>query len=248
MSAKMEDPYIGMIFTHLASHCSFLQNSVQDQESLMQRTKDATRRITAHYADLSTFEICGHFDEALTFYRSLKDVYDPKAKMHEVSTPVRKMIFKVQQMASDAVDILGGSLPQVDVDMGATDMKAFAVPSRKAGGIELDIDRIFSEKVDILSDIDLETDSVISSTLKRTFKTICEKTRVETLSCKAYQQLHLDSAYIRSRLLHFVKDAHPLELLLDELMNSAADRCGNPVGLDPAFVHKCLLTGGGDDE
>jgi hypothetical protein len=61
MSSKMEEPYIGMIFTHLSSHCRLLQDGVHDQEHLMQKTKHATIRLTDHYADLSTFQICALF-------------------------------------------------------------------------------------------------------------------------------------------------------------------------------------------
>jgi hypothetical protein len=75
MSSKMEDPYIGNIFKLLSSHCPLLQSGVRDQQHLMQKTKNATTRLTDHYAGLNTFQICSPYNDVIAEYGKLKVCY-----------------------------------------------------------------------------------------------------------------------------------------------------------------------------
>jgi hypothetical protein len=109
--------------------------------------------------------------------------------------------------------------------------------SNVKGGVFLDIERVFSERVVIFSDdIQLNVPSLLFSIFKPFLKGIIECLRCLTFRHeKEFQQIQLDVQFLRIGVAYFIGDG-PMEnraivdALLDEVLVSASERCV----MDPA--------------
>lgn len=106
--------------------------------------------------------------------------------------------------------------------------------------LERDVAKLFKQKVEIFTKTDYTQTSVISAVVKMCLKSFQEYVRLETFSRSGFQQIQLDTQYLRDPLRDTVDDEAVVHFLLDEVCSAAAERCLDPVPLEPAILDKLI--------
>ena len=87
--------------------------------------------------------------------------------------------------------------------------------SRK--GVHVDIERIFTVKVQVFGSVDFTLESILLNLLKIAFKALIELVRQSNLNRRGYTQLQVDVQLVRQAISAFVRDGSVLENLLEEV-------------------------------
>ncbi|KAG8182200.1 hypothetical protein JTE90_004138 [Oedothorax gibbosus] len=98
------------------------------------------------------------------------------------------------------------------------------------------IQKLFSEKIEIFSAVEFSKVSVMTGIIKISLKTFLECVRLRTFSKFGLQQVQVDIHYLQLYLWHFVADENLVHVLLDEIMSSTVNRCLDPVLMEPSVV------------
>ncbi|GBM88074.1 Vacuolar protein sorting-associated protein 51 [Araneus ventricosus] len=109
-------------------------------------------------------------------------------------------------------------------------------PSTIDNSLMSNIQKLFSEKIEIFSTVEFSKVSVMTGIIKISLKTFLECVRLRTFSKYGLQQVQVDIHYLQLYLWHFVADENLVHVLLDEIMSSAVNRCLDPVLMEPSVV------------
>ncbi|GIY69203.1 vacuolar protein sorting-associated protein 51 homolog [Caerostris darwini] len=109
-------------------------------------------------------------------------------------------------------------------------------PSTIDNSLMSNIQKLFSEKIEIFSTVEFSKVSVMTGIIKISLKTFLECVRLRTFSKFGLQQVQVDIHYLQLYLWHFVADENLVHVLLDEIMSSAVNRCLEPVLMEPSVV------------
>lgn len=109
-------------------------------------------------------------------------------------------------------------------------------PSSVDHSLLSNIQKLFSEKIDIFTTVEFSRVSVMTGIIKIGLKTFLECVRLKTFSRYGLQQVQVDTHYLQLYLWRFVSDENLVHVLLDELMGSAIHRCYEPMLMEPSVV------------
>ncbi|XP_053675451.1 vacuolar protein sorting-associated protein 51 homolog [Anopheles nili] len=98
------------------------------------------------------------------------------------------------------------------------------------------IQRLFSEKIEIFAPVEFSKVSIITGVIKICLKTLLECVRLRTFSRYGLQQIQVDAHYLQMNLWRFVSDENLIHVLLDEILGSAVLRCLEPILMEPNAV------------
>uniref|UniRef100_A0A182NHQ4 Vacuolar protein sorting-associated protein 51 homolog n=1 Tax=Anopheles dirus TaxID=7168 RepID=A0A182NHQ4_9DIPT len=98
------------------------------------------------------------------------------------------------------------------------------------------IQRLFSEKIEIFAPVEFSKVSIITGIIKICLKTLLECVRLRTFSRYGLQQIQVDAHYLQMNLWRFVSDENLIHVLLDEILGSAVLRCHEPTLMEPNAV------------
>ncbi|POG78002.1 hypothetical protein GLOIN_2v1541000 [Rhizophagus irregularis DAOM 181602=DAOM 197198] len=87
------------------------------------------------------------------------------------------------------------------------------------------IDKLFSDRVEIYGIVEMSIVGIMMGIIKILLKTWIEMIRLNTLTNKSFQQLQVDSEYMRVKLWRFIEDEGIMNTMLQELASSAFKRC-----------------------
>ncbi|CAN7940584.1 unnamed protein product, partial [Ixodes pacificus] len=107
-------------------------------------------------------------------------------------------------------------------------------PSSVDHSLLSNIQKLFSEKIDIFTTVEFSRVSVMTGIIKIGLKTFLECVRLKTFSRYALQQVQVDTHYLQLYLWRFVSDENLVHVLLDEIMGSAIHRCFEPILMEPS--------------
>lgn len=110
--------------------------------------------------------------------------------------------------------------------------------SRFKSGMELEMERLWAKKLLVFDRIPFNRNRALVGILRIAFKALYEYMRDETFSKFGLQQIQVDCAFLQEAARDFVaaEDASTLEHLLDEVLNSATQRCNDPIKMEPEKV------------
>nr|ATG70778.1 VPS51 unhinged vacuolar protein sorting 51 [Cupressus gigantea] len=106
--------------------------------------------------------------------------------------------------------------------------------------LESHVAKLFKQKVEIFTKLEYTQESVISTIGKMCLKSFQEYVRLETFSRSGFQQIQLDTQFLRDPLKEVVEDEAIIDFLLDEVCAAAAERCLDPIPLEPAILDKLI--------
>lgn len=98
------------------------------------------------------------------------------------------------------------------------------------------IQKLFSEKIEIFSAVEFSKVSVLTGIIKISLKTFMECVRVRTFGRYGLQQIQVDTHYLQLYLWRFVTDENLVQVLLDEIVCSTVHRCLEPVMMEPSVI------------
>ncbi|KAJ6242910.1 vacuolar protein sorting-associated protein [Anaeramoeba flamelloides] len=101
--------------------------------------------------------------------------------------------------------------------------------------IENNIEKLFSNKIQIFENIEPNRDSIITGIGKVALKGFVESVRQTTFGTNGFNQIQVDSFFLRVALSKFIERS-VLNYLSDEIVDSASRRCLKPAKIDPSLV------------
>lgn len=94
--------------------------------------------------------------------------------------------------------------------------------------------------MELFTKIEYSQSSVLSAIVKIVLKSFEEFVRLETFSRSGFQQIQLDTQYLRAPLREYMDDETVVDTLLDEVCAAAAERCLDPTPLEPSVIDRIV--------
>ncbi|MCO5562521.1 hypothetical protein L7F22_016148 [Adiantum nelumboides] len=106
--------------------------------------------------------------------------------------------------------------------------------------LERDVAKLFKQKIEVFTKLEFTQTSVISAIIKMCLKSFQEYVRLETFSRSGFQQIQVDTQYLREALREVVDEEAIVHFLLDEVCSAAAERCLDAIPFEPAILDKLV--------
>ncbi|XP_054800485.1 vacuolar protein sorting-associated protein 51 homolog isoform X2 [Prosopis cineraria] len=106
--------------------------------------------------------------------------------------------------------------------------------------LESHLAKLFKQKVEIFSKVEYTQGSVVTTIVKLCLKSLQEFVRLQTFNRSGFQQIQLDIQFLRTPLREAVEDEAAMDFLLDEVIVAAAERCLDPIPLEPPILDKLI--------
>uniref|UniRef100_A0A1D1ZEC0 Vacuolar protein sorting-associated protein 51 homolog n=2 Tax=Anthurium amnicola TaxID=1678845 RepID=A0A1D1ZEC0_9ARAE len=106
--------------------------------------------------------------------------------------------------------------------------------------LESHLAKLFEQKMEIFTKIEHTEESVISTIVKLSLKSLQEFIRLQTFNRSGYQQIQLDIEFLKNPLKEIVHDEAAIDFLLKEVNNAAHERCLDPIPLEPPILDKLI--------
>ncbi|KAJ3449495.1 hypothetical protein M0812_05646 [Anaeramoeba flamelloides] len=101
--------------------------------------------------------------------------------------------------------------------------------------IESNIEKLFAEKIIIFENVNHDRDSIMTGIGKIVLKTFLESIRLRTFSTEGFNQIQIDSFFLRMALSKYI-DRTILNILSDEIIISTSSRCTDPIRLEQSII------------
>ncbi|KAK4418055.1 Vacuolar protein sorting-associated protein 51 [Sesamum alatum] len=108
--------------------------------------------------------------------------------------------------------------------------------------LETHLAKLFKQKMEIFTKVEQTQESVITTIVKLSLKSLQEFVRLQTFNRSGFQQIQLDVHFLKSTLKHIAEDEAAVDFLLDEVIVSTAERCLDPVPLEPPILDRLVQT------
>eukprot|EP00590_Aulacoseira_subarctica_P008720 CAMPEP_0172426826 /NCGR_PEP_ID=MMETSP1064-20121228/39287_1 /TAXON_ID=202472 /ORGANISM="Aulacoseira subarctica , Strain CCAP 1002/5" /LENGTH=739 /DNA_ID=CAMNT_0013170657 /DNA_START=42 /DNA_END=2261 /DNA_ORIENTATION=+ len=112
-----------------------------------------------------------------------------------------------------------------------------------ARGLQLDVERMFTEKAAIYSEVECSRDSVAAAIFRISLRAMIECSRLSVFSKYGYRSVQMDVELLRHMIPHYVgsEDAEKLFNLLDDVLFNASERCLDQEPLDEEILLTHLM-------
>ncbi|EYU38432.1 hypothetical protein MIMGU_mgv1a001602mg [Erythranthe guttata] len=106
--------------------------------------------------------------------------------------------------------------------------------------LESHLAKLFKQKMEIFTKIDHTQESVITTIVKLSLKSLQEFVRLQTFNRSGFQQIQLDIYFLKTCLKDIAEEEAAVDFLLDEVIVSTAERCLDPIPLEPAVLERLV--------
>ncbi|XP_058755949.1 vacuolar protein sorting-associated protein 51 homolog [Vicia villosa] len=106
--------------------------------------------------------------------------------------------------------------------------------------LETHLAKLFKQKVEIFTKIEYTQESVVTTIVKLCLKSLQEFVRLHTFNRSGFQQVQLDILFLRTPFREIVEDEAAVDFLLDEVIVATAERCLDPIPLEPPILDKLI--------
>ncbi|KAK2649658.1 hypothetical protein Ddye_017147 [Dipteronia dyeriana] len=106
--------------------------------------------------------------------------------------------------------------------------------------LETHLAKLFKQKVEIFTKVEYTQESVLTTIVKLSLKSLQEFVRLQTFNRSGFQQIQLDIQFLRTPLKEAVEDEAAIDFLLDEVIVAASERCLDPNPLEPPILDKLI--------
>ncbi|XP_059311817.1 vacuolar protein sorting-associated protein 51 homolog [Lycium ferocissimum] len=104
--------------------------------------------------------------------------------------------------------------------------------------LESHLAKLFKQKMEIFTKVEHTQESVITTIIKLFLKSLQEFVRLQTFNRSGFQQIQLDIHFLKTSLKDTAEDEAAVDFLLDEVIVAAAERCLDPIPLEPAILDR----------
>ncbi|KAL1339466.1 hypothetical protein AAHE18_U039200 [Arachis hypogaea] len=106
--------------------------------------------------------------------------------------------------------------------------------------LETHLAKLFKQKVEIFTKVEYTQESVVTTIVKLSLKSLQEFVRLQTFNRSGFQQVQLDIQFLRIPLREIIEDEAAIDFLLDEVIVATAERCLDPIPLEPPILDKLI--------
>ncbi|GAB4830574.1 Vacuolar protein sorting-associated protein 51 [Ancistrocladus abbreviatus] len=106
--------------------------------------------------------------------------------------------------------------------------------------LETHLAKLFKQKLEIFTKVESTQDSVVTTIVKLCLKSLLEFVRLQTFNRSGFQQIQLDVQFLRTTVKDAVEDEAAIDFLLDEVVVAAAERCLDPIPLEPPILDRLI--------
>jgi len=106
--------------------------------------------------------------------------------------------------------------------------------------LETHLAKLFKQKMEIFTKVEHTQESVITTIVKFCLKSLQEFVRLQTFNRSGFQQIQLDIQFLRTTLKETAEDEAAIDFLLDEVIVAAAERCLDPIPLEPPILDRLI--------
>ncbi|KAK7337517.1 hypothetical protein VNO77_18096 [Canavalia gladiata] len=106
--------------------------------------------------------------------------------------------------------------------------------------LETHLAKLFKQKVEIFTKVEYTQESVVMTIVKLCLKSLQEFVRLQTFNRSGFQQIQLDTQFLRTPLKEICEDEAAMDFLLDEVIVAAVERCLDPIPLEPPILDKLI--------
>ncbi|KAL2507576.1 Vps51/Vps67 family (components of vesicular transport) protein [Forsythia ovata] len=106
--------------------------------------------------------------------------------------------------------------------------------------LEAHLAKLFKQKMEIFTKTENTQESVITTILKLSLKSLQELVRFQTFNRSGFQQIQLDIQFLKSTLKDIAEDEAAVDFLLDEVIEATTERCLDPVPLEPPILDRLV--------
>ncbi|WOL03265.1 vacuolar protein-sorting-associated protein [Canna indica] len=108
--------------------------------------------------------------------------------------------------------------------------------------LESHLAKLFEQKMEIFTKVQYTQESVMSTIIKFCLKSLQEFVRLQTFNRSGFQQIQLDTEFLKNPLKEFVDDEAAIDFLLKEVIGAAHERCLDPIPLEAPILDKLIST------
>ncbi|KAL3827771.1 hypothetical protein ACJIZ3_016573 [Penstemon smallii] len=106
--------------------------------------------------------------------------------------------------------------------------------------LETHLAKLFKQKMEIFTKIENTQESVITTIVKLSLKSVQEFVRLHTFNRSGFQQIQLDIHFLKNTLKDISEDEAAVDFLLDEVIVGTAERCLDPSPLEPPVLTRLV--------
>ncbi|KAL2485735.1 Vps51/Vps67 family (components of vesicular transport) protein [Abeliophyllum distichum] len=106
--------------------------------------------------------------------------------------------------------------------------------------LEAHLAKLFKQKMEIFTKTENTQESVITTIVKLSLKSLQELVRLQTFNRSGFQQIQLDIQFLKSTLKDIAEDEAAVDFLLDEVIEATTERCLDPVPLEPPILDRLV--------
>ncbi|GER43704.1 Vps51/Vps67 family (components of vesiculartransport) protein [Striga asiatica] len=108
--------------------------------------------------------------------------------------------------------------------------------------LESHLAKLFKQKMEIFTKVEHTQESVVTTIVKLSLKSLQEFVRLQTFNRSGFQQIQLDIHFLKTTLKDIAEDEAAVDFLLDEVIVSSAERCLDPSPLEPPVLDRLVQT------
>ncbi|CAA3008277.1 vacuolar protein sorting-associated protein 51 homolog isoform X2 [Olea europaea var. sylvestris] len=106
--------------------------------------------------------------------------------------------------------------------------------------LETHLAKLFKQKMEIFTKVEHTQGSVLTTIVKLSLKSLHEFVRLQTFNRSGFQQIQLDIQFLKTALKGIAEDEAAVDFLLDEVIVATAERCLDPIPLEPPILDKLV--------
>ncbi|KAK4441830.1 Vacuolar protein sorting-associated protein 51 [Sesamum alatum] len=106
--------------------------------------------------------------------------------------------------------------------------------------LESHLAKLFKQKMEIFTKLEHTQESVITTIVKLSLKSLHELVRLQTFNRSGFQQIQLDIHFLKATIKDIAEDEAAVDFLLDEVIVSTAERCLDPIPLEPPVLDRLV--------
>ncbi|PIM98288.1 hypothetical protein CDL12_29236 [Handroanthus impetiginosus] len=106
--------------------------------------------------------------------------------------------------------------------------------------LETHLATLFKQKMEIFTKVEHTQESVVTTIVKLCLKSLQEFVGLQTFNRCGFQQIQLDVHFLKLTLKDIAEDEAAVDFLLDEVIVATAERCLDPIPLEPPILDRLV--------
>ncbi|CAG8458877.1 847_t:CDS:10 [Diversispora eburnea] len=205
------------------------QELAQDVRGIVGFCKDVSQRVLERYLEVIGNKLSKNIRDFYGYSKNMKFSSDDDDNNNKVSEIWIKTINELTFIEKTVMALYG---PHEEIMDDIVENSA---------NLMSNIDKLFSDRIEIFGIAEFSKVGIMLGIIKIMLKTWIEMIRIQTLTQKTFQQIQIDSEYMRIKLWKFIEDERVLNTMLQELASSVFKRCAeDPAPLDNAVIEKIV--------